>query len=198
MSQPSEEQRWGTPEGARSSEDALRALQAVYNENEALFHQSNDFIARLYGPGDLSLGKRGVLIHLFRGGPQTVPQVAQAKQVSRQYIQKVVNQLVQAGYVRFAENEAHKRSPLVQLSEQGWAYLIGRLEHEVRMVREMVIPFPPDKLEETAAMLRAIREWQRAELHRLMQEHGHVSARQEPDEQDEVGGSAEGGETTGF
>jgi DNA-binding MarR family transcriptional regulator len=163
-------EQWGrAPEGAHSSDEALRTLQRVYAENEALFHQSSDFVGRLYGPGDLSLGKRGVLMRLLRSGPQTVPQLAQAKQVSRQYIQKVVNQLAQAGYVVFAENQAHKRSSLVGLTERGRAYMLGRLEQEVQMVREMVIPFPPDKLEETAAMLRAIREWQRTELHRLME-----------------------------
>lgn len=172
--------QWGrAPEGARSSEDALRTLQRVYAENEALFHQSNDFVARLYGPGDLSLGKRGVLMMLLRSGPQTVPQMAQAKQVSRQYIQKVVNQLAQVGYVLFAENRAHKRSSLVGLTEQGRAYLMGRLQQEVQIVREMVIPFPLDKLEETAAMLRAICEWQRSELQRLMQGHEADSAEPE-------------------
>lgn len=181
MSQPPEEPRRQVPEGARSSTEALGALQAVYGEVERLFHQSNDFIGQVYGPGDLSMSKRGVLLRLFRSGPQTVPQIAQAKQVSRQYIQKVVNQLAQAGYVSFAENEAHKRSPLVQLTNQGHAYMAGRLQHEMQMVREMVIPFAPDKLQETTAMLRAIREWQLVELHRLMQEYASSPAEPEPD-----------------
>lgn len=172
MGQPSEEREGQAPEGARSSTEALRALQAVYGEVEALFHQSNDFIAWLYGPGALSMGKRGVLLLLLWGGPQTVPQMAQKKQVSRQYIQKVVNQLAEAGYVLLTENEAHKRSSLVRLTEHGQAYMRERLQHELEIVREMVVPFPPDTLEETAATLRAIREWQLVELRRLMQEHG--------------------------
>lgn len=179
MGEPPGEQRGRAPEGARSSDEALRTLQGVYAENEALFHQSSDFVARLYGPGELSLGKRGVLMRLLRSGPQTVPQMAQAKEVSRQYIQKVVNQLAQAGYVQFAENQAHKRSLLVALTEQGRAYMMGRLQQEVQIVREMVIPFAPEKLEETAAMLRAIREWQRTELQRLMEAHGVVPGAQE-------------------
>ncbi len=181
MSQPPEEPRRQVPEGARSSTEALGALQAVYGEVERLFHQSNDFIGRVYGPGDLSMGKRGVLLRLFRSGPQTVPQIAQAKQVSRQYIQKVVNQLAQVGYVSFAENEANKRSPLVQLTDQGRAYMAAQLQREIQIVREMVIPFPPDKLQETATMLRAIREWQLVELHRLMQEYASSPAEPEPD-----------------
>lgn len=184
VSQPPEEQQGRAPEGARSSTEALRALQSLYGENEALFHQSNDFVAQIYEQGDLSLGKRGVLRRLLQIGPQTVPQMAQAKHVSRQYIQKIVNQLAQAGYVTFTENEAHKRSSLVQLTDQGRTYLLDRLQHEVQIVREMVIPFPPDKLEETAAMLRAIREWQLVELRRLMQAHGPAPAEPEPDKRD--------------
>lgn len=184
VSQPPEEQQGRAPEGARSSTEALRTLQSVYIENEALFHQSNDFVAQVYGQGDLSLGKRGVLLRLLQTGQQTVPQMAQAKHVSRQYIQKIVNQLAQAGYVSFAENEAHKRSALVQLTDQGRTYVLGRLQREVQIVREMVIPFPPDKLEETAAMLRAIREWQLTELQHLMQTHGPAQADLEPDKSD--------------
>jgi DNA-binding MarR family transcriptional regulator len=184
MSQPPEEQQGRAPEGARSSTEALRALQSVYTENEALFHQSNDFVAQVYGQGELSLGKRGVLRLLLQSGPQTVPQMAQKKHVSRQYIQKIVNQLAQAGYVAFAENEARKRSSLVHLTDQGRTYLLGRLQREVQIVREMVIPFPPDKLEETAAMLRAIREWQLTELQRLMQTREPAPAEPEPDKPD--------------
>jgi DNA-binding MarR family transcriptional regulator len=184
VSQPPEEQQGRAPEGARSSSEALRALQSVYTENEALFHQSNDFIAQVYGQGELSLGKRGVLILLLQTGQQTVPQMAQAKHVSRQYIQKIVNQLAQAGYVTFAENEAHKRSSLVRLTDQGRTYLVGRLQREVQIVREMVIPFPLDKLQETAATLRAIREWQLVELQRLMQAHRPAPAQPEPGERD--------------
>lgn len=180
MSQPPEGQQGQAPEGARSSEDALRALQLVYVETDKLFHQSNDFIMQFAGPGELSLAKRGVLLLLLRAGPQTVPQIAQQKEVSRQYIQKVVNQLAQAGYVAFTENEAHKRSSLVQLTEQGRTHFIERLQHEMQIVREMVIPFPPEKLQETAAMLRAIREWQRAELPPLIQKYGPAPAEQGP------------------
>ncbi len=193
MSQPPEEQQGRAPEGARSSTEALRALQAVYTENEALFHQSSDFVAQVYGQGDLSLGKRGVLRLLLQSGPQTVPQMAQKKHVSRQYIQKIVNQLAQAGYVGFAENEARKRSSLVQLTNQGRTYLLGRLQREVQIVREMVIPFPPDTLQETAATLRAIREWQLAELQRLMQAREPAPADAEPGKRDDPAQPEEGG-----
>jgi hypothetical protein len=41
----------------------------------------------------MTAGKRGVLKGLDRLGPQTVPQMARARPVSRQHIQTLVNRL---------------------------------------------------------------------------------------------------------
>ncbi len=159
-----------TPEGAKSSREALIALQCVYDENEALYHQSNNFIERVYGHGEVSMGRRSVLLALYQYGSQTVPQMARQKSVSRQYIQKLVNRLGEEGYVEFIDNAAHKRSHLVQLTEEGREYMTRMRKREAEIVREMVIPFPPEKLQATAETLRAIREWQKGEMERLLPE----------------------------
>lgn len=169
MDNQSEEQR-NTPPGARSSREALIALQEIYIEMEKLYHQSNEFIARVYGHGEISMGRRSVLLALFHGGPQTVPQLARTQSVSRQYIQKLVNQLVEEGYAAFAENPAHKRSRLVQLTAEGRTYMETMLQREMKIVAAQIIDFPVKDLQETARMLRAIREWQKQELNRLLPE----------------------------
>lgn len=160
-------QQWETPSNARSSSEALQALQAVYIENEALFYQSSMFIEQLYREGELSLGKRTILLLLLHKGPQTIPQIAHARSASRQYVQRVVKQLAKMAYVEFVKNEAHKRSYKVQLTEQGRAYLLEMLAREVKIVQAMVVDIPVEQLRETARMLRRIREWQRDELQRL-------------------------------
>ena len=155
---------------ARSSREALLALQQIYTETEKLYHQSNAFIARVYGHEGISMGRRSVLLVLFFGGSQTVPQLAQAQSVSRQYIQKLVNQLAGEGYITFVENAAHKRSHLVQLTTEGRTYMEAMLRREMKIVSAQVIDFPVEALAETARMLQAIREWQKRELERLLPE----------------------------
>jgi DNA-binding MarR family transcriptional regulator len=159
-----------TPEEARSSREALIALQNVYIETEALYHQSSAFFEQIHGQGELSMARRNLLVMLLQGNPQTVPQLARARLVSRQYMQRLVNQLAAEGYIEFVENAAHKRSHLVQLTPQGRAHIIAMLQREAKIVAAMVIDMPPEQLRETAQALRAIREWQKAELGRLLQE----------------------------
>ena len=167
MSNKSEGQR-STPPGAHSRREALIALQEIYIETEKLYYQSNEFIARIYGHEEISMGRRSVLLALFSSKPQTMPQLAQAQSVSRQYIQKLVGQLIEEGYVAFAENPTHKRSHLVQLTAEGRSYMQNVLQREMKIVAAQVIDFPIEELTETARMLRVIRAWQKEELERLL------------------------------
>jgi DNA-binding MarR family transcriptional regulator len=161
------------PDGAKSSAEALQALQDVYHEVEHLFHQSSSFFERIHGRGEGSMGQRNLLLSLLHRGPQTVPQMAQARGVSRQYIQKLVNQLIKEKLVEPVANPAHRRSPLIRLTPNGRDSLLVMLKQEVEIVREMVIDIPVEKLRETAEMLRTIREWQKDELGRILSERKH-------------------------
>ena len=63
-----------------------------------------------------------ILLHLERGGEQSVPQIARAHGVTRQYVQTLVNELRARELVLTTPNPAHKRSPLVGLTDSGkWA-----------------------------------------------------------------------------
>lgn len=160
--------QWKTQEEAKSSRESLIALQFLYEENERLYHQSSSIIETVYGHGAVSMGRRGVLLALYRHGPQTVPQIASEQSVSRQYIQKLVNRLVEEGYVELIDNAAHKRSHLIQLTEEGQEYMSRMRQREAKIVREMVIPFPAEQLQAAVETLRAVREWQKEELGRLL------------------------------
>lgn len=109
-----------------------------------------------------------MLLALYRHGPQTVPQIASEQSVSRQYIQKLVNRLIEEGYVELIDNAAHKRSHLIQLTEEGQEYMSRMRQREAEIVRAMVIPFPAEQLRAAVETLRAVREWQKEELGRLL------------------------------
>lgn len=73
-------------------------------------------------------GSLGLLRSLAKEGPQPVPQLARDRDVSRQHIQTMVNDLAEQGLVEFIDNPAHKRSKLVAITESGKIRLAALLE----------------------------------------------------------------------
>ena len=63
----------------------------------------------------------GLMRSLYSRGPQTVPQLARARPVARQHMQKLANELAADGYIEFFDNPAHKRSRLLRLTPAGEA-----------------------------------------------------------------------------
>lgn len=76
----------------------------------------------LEGSG-LTVTSRAVLEILACSGAIAVPAVARSLQIERQYVQIMVNEALAAGLIERRENPAHKRSPLLVLTEAGEAYL---------------------------------------------------------------------------
>jgi DNA-binding MarR family transcriptional regulator len=94
------------------------AIEEILLETVALYHRLKIAAEQLHGGGELAAGKRGILKSL-EAGPQTVPQMARARPVSRQHIQSLVDPLAAAGYVELVDNPHHRRSGLVHLTEKG-------------------------------------------------------------------------------
>ena len=78
----------------------------------------------------LTLPMRSVLERLYEAGPQTVPQLARALAVPRQFAQRTVDALADLGRVDRADNEAHRRSPLIRLTPGGRAVIEDVLARE--------------------------------------------------------------------
>lgn len=101
------------------SDPRASALLRLFDANVALFHCLRAAAEQAHGEGEASAARRGILRGLERSGPRTVPQMARARRVSRQHIQVLVNGLVADGLLEAAPNPAHKRSPLIRLSQAG-------------------------------------------------------------------------------
>jgi DNA-binding MarR family transcriptional regulator len=78
----------------------------------------------------LSVGLRAVLNLLREHGPMTVPQMGRAQALSRQFIQRMVNEAATRQLVEVVPNPAHKRSSLIQLSSAGAAAIAAVVERE--------------------------------------------------------------------
>jgi DNA-binding MarR family transcriptional regulator len=98
---------------------AVEAMAELIDEVRALFHVLKAAAERVHDEGESSAARRGVLLGLHKNGPQTVPQIARSRPVSRQHIQVVVNGLLDDGLVELMPNPAHKRSHLVALTLDG-------------------------------------------------------------------------------
>ncbi len=108
------------------------------------------------------------MLRLAQSGPHTVPQFARARLVSRQSIQKSVNELEAESYVEFVENDAHKRSPLVQLTPKGKEALHTMLQREMQIVASMEIDISEELLRTTTTGLQRVRQWLEREHRRLL------------------------------
>jgi DNA-binding MarR family transcriptional regulator len=88
---------------------------------------------RLHEGEPVTIGMRAVLEHLSLNGPATVPAIARSREVSRQHIQTLVNDLVAGGLAALEPNPAHQRSALVRLTPEGKA-AIGRMKRRERRI----------------------------------------------------------------
>ena len=78
---------------------------------------------RLHADLDMTLPMRGVLELLLLGGRTTVPNMARAQGVSRQHVQQQVDVLLERGWVARRDNPAHRRSSLIELTDEGRALI---------------------------------------------------------------------------
>ncbi len=92
----------------------------------------------------------GVLRHLKEAGPLTVPQIARARPVARQHIQKLANELAAQGLVEFIDNPAHKRSKLLRLTPEGEARHDTLLAEMTKLVERVARGMDEAALKSTA------------------------------------------------
>ena len=136
--------------------DSEKALYAVLDQIRLTFNLMRSIGDAMHQELGISAAMRAVLERLARGGPQTVPAMARTRNVSRQHIQKLVDSLGAAGLVDLQPNPAHKRSPLVVLSDEG-RRLFGEIERrEAPIIADLAARMADRDLGLTARTLRAL------------------------------------------
>ncbi|MEU5310353.1 MarR family transcriptional regulator [Streptomyces sp. NPDC021562] len=84
-----------------------------------------------------SVGVRSVLDLLRRYEPMTVPQMGRIMALSRQFVQRMVNDAVARGWAEVTPNPAHQRSSLIRLTEEGRATITAVLAREHALNRQV-------------------------------------------------------------
>lgn len=118
-------------------DDIARRLAEVYQVVGPLYRRAMRAVERDVAADGLSVGVRAVLDLLDRDGPMTVPQMGRAQSLSRQFVQRMVNDALAAGQVELVDNPAHQRSRLVRLTGPGRAAITAVATREHRLLREV-------------------------------------------------------------
>ncbi|WP_369274952.1 MarR family winged helix-turn-helix transcriptional regulator [Streptomyces sp. R11] len=84
-----------------------------------------------------SVGVRSVLDLLLRLGPMTVPQLGRIQALSRQFVQRMVNDAVDRGWAESIPNPAHQRSSLIRITDAGRATITAVLDREHALNRQV-------------------------------------------------------------
>jgi DNA-binding MarR family transcriptional regulator len=101
-------------------------------------------------------GSWGLMRSLALGGPQTVPQLARARPVARQRIQRIVDELAAAGLVELADNPHHRRSKLVRLTSRGEARYAEVTQRLREAAARLTVGLPPAEVETARRTLAAL------------------------------------------
>ncbi|NIN71889.1 MAG: MarR family transcriptional regulator [Gemmatimonadetes bacterium] len=155
-----EEQRLAgkEPKRRRAVPESERALAKLIEETHATSRRVEASIEALHGGQAPSRGGRALLRDLARSGPQTVPQLARRRSVTRQHVQALVNSLSEAGWVELQVNPEHRRSRLVGVTERG-RELISKVERREReLYSALAVAAGGEEMGRAAGVLRSLRE----------------------------------------
>jgi len=132
-------------------------IETIIDEIVSLFHLLQALAVTIHSDIGLTAAKRGLLKGVEMLGPQTVPQMAYVRNVSRQYIQTIVNQLQSAGLVEIIPNPLHRRSGIVKLTPHGERFLTLITEKEKKLLSGLTIEIGDDNLRQTVEVLQKIK-----------------------------------------
>ncbi|MCC2113313.1 MAG: MarR family transcriptional regulator [Hyphomicrobiales bacterium] len=134
------------------------ALAEIVRLVPLVFHRLRAVGDGLHAERGITTPMRGVMASLFDAGPQTVPQMAAARPVSRQHIQTLVDALAERGLVESRPNPAHKRSSLIELTEAGHDLFLAMREAELAVLQEHLAGFQLGDLDTAREVLSTLAE----------------------------------------
>ncbi|GAB2761537.1 MarR family winged helix-turn-helix transcriptional regulator [Streptomyces bullii] len=114
-----------------------RRLTDVFDLMGPLYRRVQRSVEQGEAVEGLSIGVRAVLALLHRHGPMTVPQMGRAQAISRQFVQRMVNDAAARGLVESIPNPAHQRSSLIRLTDDGREAISAVLAREHTVLREV-------------------------------------------------------------
>ena len=123
------------------------ALGPVYRKVARIVERSEPVMG-------MSVGVRAVLEQLAREGDRTVPQMARAQDLSRQFVQRMVHDAQASDFVELTPNPAHRRSSLVRLTEPGREAINAVTSREQKLMGRVGGDLTGEEIDATLRVLR--------------------------------------------
>ncbi|NGY04997.1 MarR family winged helix-turn-helix transcriptional regulator [Solimonas terrae] len=90
--------------------------------------------------------------------PETVARLARNMGLSRQSVQRVVNEMVDEGMLRLLENPHHARARLVTMTDKGRNIFAAAIELQEPWVKSLSAGIGKDRINDACRILRTLRE----------------------------------------
>lgn len=117
------------------AEELADRLAEVFDLVGPLYRRAQRRVEHDVPSEGLSVGVRAVLNMLREHGPMTVPQMGRAQALSRQFVQRMVNEAAARHLVECIPNPAHKRSSLIRLTDEGRVVITTVIDRERAVLR---------------------------------------------------------------
>jgi len=147
-----------TPQLAKDGRQSILGLNNLITQTRGLFHDLEKTSAQILARDGLTPHQRRLMMSLRKHRLCTVPQLARKNEVSRQFVQTVMNELARLGLVVFRDNPAHKRSRLLELTHQGESRIRAIMAQEGETLQKMAAGLSPDEVRQAVKVLRQARE----------------------------------------
>ena len=148
----------GSKDPSDMDDEQIEALYPLTLQVRRLFHRLGHDVTALHTETGITAGMRAVLESVIAKGPQTVPDMARVRPVSRQHIQGLVNALLAAGLIETIDNPAHRRSRLVRATDAGQAAYDRLRAREAEAFRRLPLGIAAAELNLAARVLATVLE----------------------------------------
>lgn len=105
----------------------------------------------------VSPGRLSILRGIDQQGPSTASQLARIRGASRQGTQRIVDDLLQAGWLHPKPNPRHRSAPLLALTEQGAEVYQALRDAETQSLNDLAEGLDPAALQAARRLLAELR-----------------------------------------
>lgn len=138
---------------AKDGRQSILELNRLIAATRGFFHELERVSESILAEHDLSPQERRLLMTLRKNRRSTVPHLARKRQVSRQYVQVTMNALTRRGWVAFRENPDHKRSRLLELTQDAEERIKEIMAREGEALQRVAAGLSPEEVRQAVAVL---------------------------------------------
>src|ERR1700761_3776974 len=118
----------------------MQAFTELVEQVRATFFELRRISETMLDDLDCTGAERSLLVELDKAGPRTVPQLARARAVSRQAMQRAADRVIERGWARAVDNPEHQRSSLIELAPLGARVLDKIRDREAALLSKTKLP----------------------------------------------------------